>query len=241
MSAEDIGGVLNEQLRYYREGAAEYDAANRRMLVPQDAEWWPIYRAGYDSAVALTEVEAADRDVLELAGGSGLYTAVLARTASRLTVLDGSPEALSINRQHMAFLRPDIDYIQADIFDWRSARSFEVVFFAFWLCHVPLARFQEFWATVDLALAPRGTVVVVDTVASVRGGAVESPSAREELFPERRISSETSVRSLSNGAEYSIVRILWEREDLTAALAELGWVARFDETSPWLVGTVRRA
>jgi SAM-dependent methyltransferase len=100
--------LLAEQRAYYRARAPEYD------------EWWQR-RGRFDrgsgpaeewdrqvaQVAAALEIFGATGDVLELAGGTGWWTARLARTAGRLTVIDASPETLELNRQRVG--RPDVD------------------------------------------------------------------------------------------------------------------------------------
>ena len=92
--------------------------------------------------------------VLELAGGTGWWTQRLAETADGLTVVDSSPEALALNRERVG--RPDVRYDVADLFGWRPDSSYDVVFFSFWLSHVPRTRFGDFWSLVRSCLAPSG-------------------------------------------------------------------------------------
>lgn len=95
--------ILDEQMAYYRARAAEYD------------EWF--YREGrYDRGPAETrawfdEVRIVSEelgrfgvrgDVLELACGTGIWTALLARRASSVTAVDASVEMLSINRAKLS-------------------------------------------------------------------------------------------------------------------------------------------
>src|SRR6476620_8472284 len=94
----ETGAVLREQLDYYRERAAEYD------------QWW-LRQGRYDrgpalnaqwfaEAAAVSSALSAFRPagrVLELACGTGIWTAQLLPFASHLTALDGSPEMLAIN------------------------------------------------------------------------------------------------------------------------------------------------
>ena len=78
----------------------------------------------------------------------------LAQTADELTVVDSSPEALELNRQRVA--RPDVQYLVADLFTWRPHRAYDVVFFSFWLSHVPRDRVEGFWTLVRSCLALAG-------------------------------------------------------------------------------------
>src|SRR5262245_3942888 len=149
---EDIDGLLAEQRSFYRARAPEYD------------EWWQRrgrYDRGPDQARAwdrqVRQVEAAldsfgaTGDVLELAGGTGWWTQRLAATAGRLTVVDAAAETLAMNRERVG--RADVRYVEADLFEWRPDRPYDVVFFSFWLSHVPRSRFGEFWSLVRSSLA----------------------------------------------------------------------------------------
>ena len=110
-------GLLAEQRAYYRARAPEYD------------EWWQRrgrYDRGSDLAeewdrqvalvAAALDTFGATGDALEMAEGTGWWTARLARTAGHLTVIDSSPETLDLNRDKVG--RPDVDYLVADLFMW---------------------------------------------------------------------------------------------------------------------------
>lgn len=45
---------------------------------------------------------------------------------------------------------------------WQPDEEFDVVFFASWISHVPPARFDAFWKTVDASLRRDGRVFFVD-------------------------------------------------------------------------------
>ena len=53
---------------------------------------------------------------------------------------------------------PQVHTIQADLFQWQPTEQFDVVFFGFWLSHVPPERFAGFWQLVSRCLAPGGRV-----------------------------------------------------------------------------------
>ena len=56
----------------------------------------------------------------------------------------------------------------ADLFDWRPGQQYDVVFFSFWLSHVPRARFGEFWSLVRDCLSPGGRAFLIDNRADTQ-------------------------------------------------------------------------
>lgn len=220
--------LLAEQRSFYRARAPEYD------------EWWKRegrYDRGEELAeqwleqVAHVESELASfnptGDVLELAGGTGWWTERLARTADRLTVVDASPETLAINRERVR--RDDVEYVVADLFAWQPERSFDVVFFSFWLSHVPRSRFGPFWDLVRRSLAPGGRVFLIDNHNddSHPGWAVKDPFVQE-------YGPDLHLRRLSDGSEYRVVKVMYEPGELQALLEADGWNASIAAT-PWLL------
>jgi trans-aconitate methyltransferase len=61
-----------------------------------------------------------------------------------VTAVDAAPEMLALARQRVGDL--PVEFIEADVFAWMPPRRYDTVFFAFWLTHVPLARFAAFWS-----------------------------------------------------------------------------------------------
>jgi SAM-dependent methyltransferase len=162
--------------------------------------------------VAAIERFAPRGRVLELACGTGQWTQVLAETASELTAVDASTEMLHLNRTRLS--RPDINYVQADLFAWNPPRHrFDVVFFAAWLSHVPPQRFDAFWGQVALALADGGRVFVIDELPAV---AVEEISAAGAPAP-------AVFREIATGARYRAVKVFFEEGELERRTAELGF------------------
>jgi ubiquinone/menaquinone biosynthesis C-methylase UbiE len=222
-------GLLAEQRAYYRARAPEYD------------EWWQR-RGRYDRGSDLVEdwdrqVEqvaaaldafGATGDVLELAGGTGWWTERLARTANHLTVVDGSPEALALNRDRVR--RPDLDYVVADLFSWRPARTYDVVFFSFWLSHVPRSRFSAFWSLVRSCLAPGGRVFLIDNRSDPHptGEITDSYVVRRQ--------ADLDVRRLHDGSKYRVVEVYYEPDELVSLLGADGWIATIEATRWFIFG-----
>lgn len=226
--------LLEEQRAFYRARAANYD------------DWWQgrgRYDRGargsheWDSQVASVERALASfgarGNVLELAGGTGWWTQRLARTADRLTVVDASAETLRLNRERVA--RRDVGYVVADLFSWRPPRTYDVVFFSFWLSHVPRGRFGSFWSTVRDCLAPGGRAFVVDNRLDRSGG-----SSHKDPYVVH-YGEDLHLRRLEDGSQYRVVKVLYEPDELQALLEREGWTASIDATPWFLFGPARPA
>jgi demethylmenaquinone methyltransferase/2-methoxy-6-polyprenyl-1,4-benzoquinol methylase len=213
--ADDLQDRLDEQLRYYRARAPEYDAwALREGTFARGSR----ERARWFAAVAKLE-RALDRfhpsgNVLEIAGGTGQWTERLVRYADRLTVVDAAEEVLDLNRRRVG---DGVRHIHADVFAWRPEETYDVVFFSFWLSHVPPERFASFWDLVRAALAPGGRVFFIDNLASPEAAALDPE------HPGPDVGSVT--RHLSDGRAYRIWKVLHRPKQLEAELAGLGWDA----------------
>jgi demethylmenaquinone methyltransferase/2-methoxy-6-polyprenyl-1,4-benzoquinol methylase len=222
----EIERALAEQVRYYRDRAGEYE------------DWW-FRRGRYDHGAAANtawfaeaaQVQAALEQfgiagrVLELACGTGLWTERLARHATHVTAIDASPEALQIAAAKTDAM--NVDFVEADLFAWEPASTYDMCFFSFWLSHVPSERSQPFWEKVRRALAPDGRVYLIDSARSHRS------SARDHALQDP--GEETMLRRLADGREYHIVKHWFEADALRQQLAGLGWNAHIQATPEFFV------
>lgn len=225
---EDDAELLAEQRAYYRARAPEYD------------EWWQRrgrYDRGEDERVewdrqvavlddALADFGASGR-VLELAGGTGWWTERLARTADELTVVDASAETLEHNRARVG--RDDVTYVVADVFDWRPTQQYDVVFFSFWLSHVPRPRFGEFWSLVRDCLPPGGRAFLIDSREDQPSSSIRDPYVLEYQQDLHR-------RHLGDGSEWRVVKVMYEPDELNGRLEAEGWRGQIDGTRWFLYG-----
>lgn len=212
MEAADPDRYVGEQLSYYRAIAAEYDEAVKRDRGEPE-------RPELEAAVARFEPSGA---ALELAAGTGQWTAVLARYATTLTIVDAAPEMLAINRANLASAAIPIEYMEADIFEWEPRRSYDVVFFASWLSHVPRARFAPFWELVARCLAPNGRVFFIDEVSPVF-------EASDHVLQDI-VEHGVSLRRSFDGRRFTIVKVYRTPEQLTRQLSELGFAVTIRQT-----------
>jgi ubiquinone/menaquinone biosynthesis C-methylase UbiE len=217
--------VLREQIDYYRERAPEYDEwFERRGMYDLGTEWntrWDDEVREVEQALAAF---APRGRVLELASGTGWWTERLARHASSLTCVDASAETIELARARV----PDAEFVQADLFAWEPDDRYDVVFFSFWLSHVPAERFESFWELVGRALVDGGRVFFIDNL--------KNPSAaagKLRRFLQRDTAADgVIVRRLNDGREFRAVKIYYDPDDLRQRLARIDW--RFDiRTTEW--------
>ncbi len=222
----DFERLITEQKAYYSARADEYE------------DWW--YRRGrYDRGEAVNQQwfsevaqleEAlhnfhATGEVLELACGIGIWTKELVKTADALTCLDASEEVLAINARQTPGAK--IERRQVDLFAWTPTHQYDVVFFSFWLSHVPPDRLVPFWESVRAGLKPGGRVFFIDsrfTPASTAGDHHLDGA-----------DSTTTTRKLNDGREFNIVKIFYQPGGLERVLAPLGWQLEINETAEFFV------
>jgi SAM-dependent methyltransferase len=223
---EPIEDVLAEQRRYYRARAGEYeDWWHRRGRYAHGVEADERWFSEVDELQNALETFAPAGRVLELACGTGLWTARLAPHAERLTAVDASPEVLELARAKVP--AQNVEFVQADLFAWQPDERFDVCFFAFWLSHVPDELLAEFLGTVRDALAPGGRVLLIDSARSPRA------SARDHDLAEP--GEQLARRRLADGSEYTIVKHWFEAAALQDRLESLGWRARIAATEEFFV------
>jgi SAM-dependent methyltransferase len=188
--------LLEEQAAYYRALAPDY--LKQVLDVP----------GGDELTEALDAFQPAG-SVLELACGPGVWTGQLLRYAADVTAVDMSPEMLAIAAARVPGER--VRFIHGDIFTWKPDRRYDVVFFGFWLSHVPAERFESFWSMVADCLKPGGRVFFADDAYRTEDELIEGPA------------SSTIRRQTPDGTAYRIVKVPHQAGDLERRLRLRGW------------------
>ena len=199
--------LLRGQLDYYRARAREYDASmdpvtsDPEALTAEAQEWAGLVRA----VRSLGPLGS----VLELAAGTGIWTQELHSLATELTVVDGSQEMLDINRGKIA--DPRVRYECIDLFAWEPAEQYDLVFFAFWLSHVPPDRMGLFLDRVRRSVKPAGRVFIVDEPAE--GHQLSGPN-QDGMYQQR---------SVADGRQFRIVKVYSRPEEIQEELRARGF------------------
>lgn len=230
--------IIEDQVAYYRARAAEYDERllelNRYMSLGGSVDA-PSEDPHGDREIA-SALEQLNRllpvgHALELACGTGWWTQWLARSASLVTAVDAAPEMLALNRERVA--QSNVRYEQADLFSWRPHEQYDLVFFAFWLSHVPEDRFEAFWRLVEEALAPHGRFFFIDELRN-RPDLEHPDVAHPDLQHEEELGGGMVSRSLKDGRTFRAVKIYHDPTELQRRLAGMGWDAVVESCGSYL-------
>jgi 2-polyprenyl-3-methyl-5-hydroxy-6-metoxy-1,4-benzoquinol methylase len=203
--------VLASQADYYRHRAGEYDATA-----------YGDVAAAHTRIARLVAEMGPSGTVLEIACGTGLWTGALAGLAETVTAIDVAPEAVAIARDRVK--SANVRFEVADVFSWKTAARFDVIFFSAWLSHVPRSRFEQFWQLLRGLLAEGGRVLFVDEHVEGRGKETYLPGGDEIV-----------ERQLRDGSRYHIVKNFVDPERLERRLRGLGWECRIRcDGSDWV-------
>jgi SAM-dependent methyltransferase len=218
--------MLQQQVAYYQARAGEYDEwflrQGRFDHGPADNAAWFVEAAEVRAALHATgQVESA----LELACGTGIWTRELAHLAQHVTALDAAPEMLAINAR--AVNAAHVQRAQVDLFAWEPMAQYDLVFFGFWLSHVPRHRMASFLATAARAVRPGGRLFLIDSRPDPQSSAVD------HVLPDP--GGDTHQRKLNDGSTFTIVKVFYTPEEIAAVLHDLGFVAEGHQTARFFV------
>ena len=149
-----------------------------------------------------------------------------------MVALDGAIEMLKINKAKLA--AANVCYIEEDVFQWTPTQQFDVVFFSFWLSHVPRDEFKNFWTKVENSLLPDGRVFFVDSL--------PDPGSRAKDHPIADPSQDNQIRHLNDGRKFEIIKRYYDPSELHQQLEQLGWQPTINESgSFFLFGSAKRS
>lgn len=139
-----------------------------------------------------------DRNVLEVACGTGYWTQYIAPAARRLVATDGTVEPLAFAR-----LRPgtdDVVFSRADAYSLPSSLGvFDGAFAGLWFSHVPIRARNAFLTSLHLRLAPGARVLLIDNgLVQLRDFPISEVDAEGNTYQTRTLEDGTTHRVLKN-------------------------------------------
>jgi len=218
--------IIQEQIAYYDARASEYD------------EWF--YRIGrYDRGEelnglwfnevavvksALSQIGTVEH-ILELACGTGIWTQELLKIGKKITALDASQEVIEINQRKLG--AANVDYQQVNLFSWEPDAEYDLVFFSFWLSHVPPTLLDSFLKKVYNSVPIGGQVFIIDSRFE------HTSTAKNHVL--KNDSNIQITRKLNDGQEFTILKIFYQPEQLLEKLTQVGFNADVNVTNNYFI------
>jgi len=195
----------SEMLEYYRSRAPLMQYAG---LAPETERVLSSYAEYFSGALA-------ERDVLEVACGTGFWTQKLARRARSIVATDAAPEMLAIARSRQ-FERTNVELVLDDAYSLGKVRDgFDGGFHFQWISHVPRARLREFLAGFHAKLSRAAVVVFGDN--KEQG---TQPDSDGNLYQDR---------TLPDGSHHRVIKNWLQPDELRALLEPHAAVIQFEE------------
>jgi SAM-dependent methyltransferase len=198
---------------YYEARAGEYDdwylRRGRYAHGPvQDLAW----QMELDTATTWIDALPLGGEIVELAAGTGWWSALLA-TKGELHAYDAASAPLDRARDRLVAHRLRAHLHVRDA--WAAPdRAVDALFTGFWLSHVPRPRLAEFLVIARTWLRPGGIYAAIDSQPDAASGTVDRLPAPAPDLARRR---------LADGREFTIPKVHYRAEELTAALQSAGF------------------
>lgn len=194
--------AIEDMVRYYAQRAAEYE---RIYQLPERQDDLRALRAA-------VEIACAGRRVLDVACGTGYFSACAARSALCVDGLDANEETLALARAKN--LR-NATFTQGDAYRLAPpAAAYGAALCTFWWSHVPKARLDEFLHGLHEHLAPGASVLFADNrYVAGSSTAIERTDAAGNTY---------QVRKLGDGSAHEVLKNFPTAAELLACAMRFG-------------------
>lgn len=192
---------IQEQINYYNDLAPNYDS----FAVDNS------FKGIKFKELVLNCLEKKGQ-CLEIASGTGVWTVILEKMNHSVIAVDSSENMHEIAKRKYG-KRSVVKQVKEDIFSFETELSFDLIFSAFWISHVPEIHFLEFWLKIFGWLRRNGQVLFLDSYSN---------------------SSATSgsVRYIKN-RKYHIIKNDFDFDVLIEILGKIGFDAKIFFPSPF--------
>ena len=205
--------VVRQMQAYYAQRAATYERVYHKPERQRDLRAMQAWLAAPDGPFT-------GRRVLEIACGTGWWTAHAARHARDWLATDINPETMALARAKP--LPACVRLAQVDAYTLEglddAARPFDAALAGFWWSHVPRARLPAWLALLHARLAPGARVVFLDNAFVP---ASSTPIGRRDAD-----GNTYQLRALDDGSTHEVLKNFPTPEE---AIAQLGARARAPE------------
>ncbi|MCK4574196.1 MAG: methyltransferase domain-containing protein [candidate division Zixibacteria bacterium] len=186
--------------KYYAERAPEYEQIYFRDVPERRREL-------ADETVRLQKI-ARERNVLDIACGTGYWTSRMSQTARSIIAADISPEMLAEARAKEYHC--PIDFVRCDLNRLPFAEnSFDLITLGFWFSHQPRQSYEALFDSLIPLLTDTGLIWMIDNNPPAEGPDHESSGTDSQ-------GNNLKKRRLDNGMEYIILKNYFVEDELRA-------------------------
>jgi ubiquinone/menaquinone biosynthesis C-methylase UbiE len=180
--------VNTDLIDYYRERATEYEKIYTK----------PERQADLQEASRILQRIFQEKNVFEIACGTGFWTERLAKTASSIVATDINISVLEIAKSKV-YAPPTVTFEQADLFQLPiPAQRYKNLFGGFIWSHIPIQEIDIFLETLCRQIEPGGTIVFMDN------NYVEGSNLPITYSDE--LGNTYQTRQLENGTMYEVLK-----------------------------------
>lgn len=154
-----------------------------------------------------------NRNVLEVACGTGFWTSYLSRTATNVLATDINLEMLEIASSRNP--SKNTQFIKCDAYNLPITRpKFSGAMANFWFSHIPKNRTKLFLENLHKRLSPGASVLITDSVYRKELGG--------ELVKKGNIQDTFKRRTLSSGKKFDILKNYYSKQELKEIFSVFG-------------------
>jgi 2-polyprenyl-3-methyl-5-hydroxy-6-metoxy-1,4-benzoquinol methylase len=202
---------------YYKERAKEYEKIYDK----------PERKEEIDRATKILQDIFFDKEVLELACGTGYWTERIAKTATSILATDINEAVIDIARRKI-FPRASVNFRVEDIFNLTPECKYDNLFAGFIWSHIRLQDLDNFLSIVHKCVNRGGTVVFMDNN--------HVADSSRPITETDKHNNTYQLRQLENGKVYLVLKNFPTQELIKKALGnKAGDITFHDLKYYWLV------
>jgi len=192
-----------ELSNYYSIQSSVYDKVYQKPERQNDLKYISIYLCDH----------FYNKEVLEIASGTGYWTKKIAQKANKVMSLDICPEMISIAKKNNDNCK-NIEYLTTDIFNINVQINnfFNAAFSGFWWSHIPHSKIAHFIDTLHLLLQPMSQVIFIDNI--------YVPGISHKVEFTDKDDNTYVLRYLKNGKKCLVLKNYHHKDDLINILSD---------------------
>ena len=217
--------MKNDLTEYYAKRASEYEAIYAK----------PERQADLESATKMLQEIFKEKDVLEIACGTGFWTEKIAKTARSVLATDINESVLEIARSKI-YPNGNVAFKAADLHQLQPQKLTAALFGGFIWSHIPVQELPDFVRKANSLVPPKGTIVMMDN------RYVEGSST--PIFSRDEFGNTYQQRRLQNGEAYTVLKNFPSQSDIENVLKDncssfqfiqlqYFWIAVWQTTTPF--------